>query len=174
LIFDGYHLPKVMPYYVFWADARWDGLEGEMIVAGKPDASFTSPTPKDHRLHFWHVDEHRRIHDVEPAPGYALGPRVAEAPAGFGPYGGHLFWVSEGSVNLKHTTAFEAPLPFDCEIHRLDGAGNERVFATGIQGGANMVTFAGDRMIVTSVGRSYSTGEYHEPDGSIAELRWAG
>ena len=174
LVFDGGRLPKIMPYYVFWGDQRWGPLAGEMIIGGKTGASFTSPVPSDHGLEFWHVCDDRSIHPVEPAPGYELGPRVAEAPAWFGPYAGQLFSIIEGSVNLKHTTKFDMPLPFDCAVHRLDAEGVSHVFATGIQAGANMVAFAGDRMIITSVRRSYSTGEYHEPDGSIAEIRWTG
>jgi hypothetical protein len=88
-----------------------------------------------------------------------------------------MFTVDEGTTNLLHTTGnlFNAkPLPYDGRIMRIAPDGSEHVFAEGIQGGSTALAFSGERMLISLVRKSYSTGEYHEPDGSIYEIRWAG
>ena len=46
--------------------------------------------------------------------------------------------------------------------------------ADNLQGGWVELRFSGDRMYVSTLRRSYSTGEYHEPDGSLYEIRYTG
>jgi hypothetical protein len=51
--------------------------------------------------------------------------------------------------------------------------GTTGVFAEGIQGGSTSLTFSGNKLFVGSLRRSYATGEYHEPDGSVYEITQA-
>ncbi len=82
--------------------------------------------------------------------------------------------VDFGSVNLMHTSKPPAgPLPWDSRILRFDEDGTQHLFADGLQGGWTEILFDGARLLVSCLRRSYSTGEYHEPDGSIYEIRAA-
>jgi hypothetical protein len=48
------------------------------------------------------------------------------------------------------------------------------VFAEGLQGGSTSFIFNGRRMLIGSIRKSYATGEYHEPDGSVYEVTYTG
>lgn len=175
LVLDGVASEKqIMPNFVFFATNRWGPLEGQMIIAGVEQTSFTSAAPEGQKLWFWAVDEDDGLLEVDCPPGYQHGPRVQEAGPEFGPFGGQLFYVDQGRINLWHTTMHDGVLPSDSVIHRIDADGNDHVFATGLNGGYNDLLFDGDRLLVASVRKSYSTGNFHEPDGSLAEIRWEG
>jgi hypothetical protein len=97
------------------------------------------------------------------------------APESFGPFGGHTFRATRGSVNLMQTTMMpDGPLPYDAQILRVDKDGNEHVFADGLQSGHCSLMFQGDRMLLGRIGKSYSTGDFHYPDGSLHEITYVG
>ena len=84
-----------------------------------------------------------------------------------------MFTVDEGSTNLLHASIDELnskPLPYDARIVRIDPDGGDHTFCAGIQGGSTTLAFSGDRLLLASSRKNYSTGEYHEPDGSIYEV----
>jgi len=110
---------------------------------------------------------------LEPFTASSWRPGVV-APEGFGEFAGHMFTVDEGSTNLLHASIDELnakPLPYDGRIIRIDPDGGEHVFCDTIQGGSTTLAFSGERLVIASARKSYSTGEYHEPDGSIYEVR---
>jgi hypothetical protein len=72
------------------------------------------------------------------------------------------------------TPAGEAELPYDERIMRIDHQGHHHVFADNLQSGWNEIRFSGERMLLSSLRKSFSSGQYHEPDGSIHEIRFAG
>jgi hypothetical protein len=111
------------------------------------------------------------------------------APPEFGPFGGQTFYVEFGSFNQiyddeggEHVTFVDNdgcltewgrnPLPYDERIMRIDADGVHHVFADHLQAGWNEIRFSRDRMIITLLRKSYSSGQYHEPDGSIDEIRF--
>lgn len=185
LICDDEHLGvQFMPGRLFRASAEWGDLEGELIVSGRPNTSFEKPAELsgDLRIGYWKVEETdrgRQVTAVEPPPSITpdrmAGIRDNVAPEGFGPYAGQRFSCRHGSANLAHTTKMhDGPLPYDADIVRFDAAGEVRIFADQLQSGAPALIFQGDRMLVSVVRKSYSTGEYHLPDGSIYEIKYSG
>jgi hypothetical protein len=162
----------VMPYFVFYAPAVWGPeLEGKLLLAGLAGSSFEDDEPGDNVLDYWVIDGDTI--DTEPVASRDIGWAMAEeAPSEFGPYGGHTFLFDFGATNLMHVSKPEpGPLPYDSKILRVDPAGNVSVFAEGMQGGWNELRFDRERMYISCLRRSYSTGEYHEPDGSLYEIR---
>jgi hypothetical protein len=164
----------VQPYRVFWAGPAWGELEGTMIVAGLANSTFEVEAPEGNILKYWTIVDGK----INPEPvreadmGYSM---IEVAPAEFGPFGGHSFLVDFGTVNLMHVTKpGPGPLPYNSRILRIDPEGNVHTFADGLQSGWNEVVFDGSRMIVGCLRRSYSTGEYHEPDGSLYEVKYTG
>lgn len=168
---------QFMPGSLFRAPPDWGELAGELIVSGQIGTSYMKRAlmSGDIRLAYFHVTEGPqgpKLREVEPA-GDRLLPRVAVAPPGFGPLAGHRFYMSGGSANLAHVTKMKnGPLPYDASIMRIDPDSNHHAFAERLQSGAPALIFQGDRMIVSTVRKSYSTGEYHYPDGSIYEIRY--
>ena len=57
---------------------------------------------------------------------------------------------------------------------RTDSDGKPHVFADNFQGSSTLLVFDRTRLLMSFVGKSYSTGEYHHPDGSIYEIRYTG
>src|SRR5262249_7974810 len=79
--------------------------------------------------------------------------------------GGHTFLFDFGATNFMHVSkAKPGPLPYDSKILRVAPGGDVHVFAEGLQGGWNELRFDRDRMYISCLRRSFSTGEYHEPD----------
>jgi len=68
----------------------------------------------------------------------------------------------------------DGPLPYDSEIIRIDEKGERHVFARNLQAGYPGLLFQGDRLLVCRIGKSYSAGDYHYPDGSIYEIVYTG
>ncbi|MDQ0382830.1 hypothetical protein [Amycolatopsis thermophila] len=158
----------MMPFLTFVAPdhSQWRDVAGEVIIATRATTYLEHGEAKTD-LQYWRIDDSDR--SVHPVPGiqWRAGPI---APEGFGPYAGHMFTVDEGSTNLLHASINELnakPLPYDARILRIAPDGSEHVFVDGIQGGSTTLVFAGNRLVAASSRKSYSTGEYHEPDGSI-------
>lgn len=168
---------QFMPRKVFRASPAWGEYAGDLIVVGNPATSFektATPTLATYRI----TDEGgtRRATPVD-APAAAQAELSAagthEAPPGFGPLAGCRFLCTEGSANLAFAAKLDdGPLPYDAEIRYVDAEGNTKTFATGLQSGFPHIMFQGDRMIVAIVRKSYSTGEYHYPDGSLYEITY--
>lgn len=163
---------RIMPHWMFWAGPGWGALEGEMIVSGTEGLAFTDPAPENHDAGFWRIIDDKTIEPIEVPSRTAGFARAEVAPPSFGPFAGQLFWADMGTTNLNHSRRVTEPLPFHSSILRLDETGTPQVFASQLQDGYTQTIFAGGRMLVSSLRRSYSTGEYHEPDGSIYEIRW--
>jgi hypothetical protein len=190
VIGDGEHdTPQFMPREVFRAPTSWDDLEGELIVSGVCDHHFAKPAglpgqpSLDERIIRFRVEERgdglpAQLSLVDkdlPIPvnsRYGLG---RAAPDGFGPFAGHTFRTTLGSVNLMQTTMMpDGPLPYDAQILRTDPDGHEHVFAESLQAGYASLIFQGDRMVLGRVGKSYSTGDFHYPDGSLYGIEYVG
>ena len=175
IILDEPVVPEpVMPYFVFYAGPVWGDLEGQLLLAGLTGSSFEKQAPSDHQLDYYLIEgEELRPEPVRRADiGYAM---AEVAPPEFGPYGGHTFLVEFGSTNQMHVTKMPpGPLPYDERILRVDPEGRVHVFAHGLQGGWNELRFDRDRMYISCLRKSYSTGEYREPDGSVYEIRFTG
>jgi hypothetical protein len=162
----------VMPYFVFYAPPVWGReLEGKLLLGGMPDSSFEVDDPGHNILEYYVIDGDT-IH-TEPVAKRDLGWAMAEvAPPEFGPYGGQTFLFDFGATNFMHVSKAEpGPLPYDSKILRVDPDGETHVFADGLQGGWNELRFDRDRMYISCLRRSFSTGEYHEPDGTLYEIR---
>ncbi|ASL17529.1 hypothetical protein [Mycobacterium intracellulare] len=167
----------VMPLAIFYATEHWGDLEGELIMAGIPDTSFTESAKPGLDLHYWRLTADGIDPEMLPDRPWGLvlpnGPAVA--PEGFGQFEGHAFVSDEGSTNQMHTTMVEdGPLPYDAKIVRIDPEGNAHDFVVNLQGGAGTLVFAGDRLLYGQIRKSYSTGDYHEPDSSVYEIRYIG
>jgi hypothetical protein len=164
----------IMPLLVFYAPPHWGEYAGELIVAGPQGTSFTQTARERWAMKYFRLAPDGEF-DPTPIEGVVYGTNVAIAPEGFGEYGGHLFWADEGTTNLMHTTkpGDDGPLPYDARIMHTALDGTTGVFAEGIQGGSTSLTFSGNKLFVGSLRRSYATGEYHEPDGSVYEITQA-
>lgn len=176
---------QFMPSRVFRAGPSWGRLAGELIVAGRPNTSFEKQAQLSDRLQigFWCVIDPGgtpRLEVIESPPdvgaGQLLPTRGSQtvAPEGFGPFGGQRFMCTPGSANLAHTTRLEGALPYDASIVRTDASDQVHEFATRLQSGSPALLFQGSRMVVAVVRKSYSTGEYHLPDGSLYEIMYTG
>jgi hypothetical protein len=161
----------IMPYCVFYGGPNFGELEGQLLLAGLRGSSFSRDAPHDHLLEYFVIEDDA----VRPDPirRASFGHCMAEvAPPEFGSFGGHTFVVEFGATNQMHVTkAGAGALPYDEQILRIDPEGNVHVFADGLQGGYNELRFDGDRMLISVLRKSFSTGEYHEPDGSIYEIK---
>jgi hypothetical protein len=175
IVFDESVTPKtIMPLLIFYAPPHWSDLEGELIVGGPWDTSFTKRATTRLAVRFWKLT---RPGDFDPIPleDVFYGTNVAVAPAEFGSFGGDLFMADEGTTNLMHEThARDDAVAYDATIRRTSLSGETSTFAAGLQGGSTSFIFNGTRMLIGSIRKSYATGEYHEPDGSIYEVRYTG
>lgn len=174
LIMDGESGPgPVMPYRLFYADPAIVGEANMLVVEGKWNTNFGGE--QSHAF----VPRHYRVADgtVHPEVIEALaGGPGHRAPAAFGPLTGDSFRPeNNGFISSVHWTEGDAlRLPYTTEIIRRDAAGKEHVFASGLQAGQNLIGFAGNRMIVTNMGHSYSSGNFKHPDGTVLAIRYTG
>jgi len=175
ITFDNSTSPKtIMPILVFYAPPHWGSLEGELIVGGPWGTSFTERAATRLNMRFWRLTRPEDF-DPEPLEGVVYGTNTAIAPEGFGTFGGDLFWADEGTSNMMHEThAADGALPYDAKIMRTTMDGETAPFAENLQGGSTSFIFNGRRMLIASLRKSYATGEYHEPDGSIYEVVYTG
>jgi hypothetical protein len=83
---------------------------------------------------------------------------------------------NNGFISSVHWTEGDAarPLPYSSEIRRRDADGQEHVFASNLQAGQNLIGFCGNRMIVTNMGHSYSSGNFKHADGTMFAIRYKG
>ncbi len=80
-----------------------------------------------------------------------------------------------GTVNLMQTTMMpDGALPYDASVYRIDKDGKRHTFIRNLQGGHPQVKFQGDRMLIGAIGKSYSTGDFHYPDGYLLEVVYTG
>ncbi|PQP21971.1 hypothetical protein [Rhodococcus opacus] len=164
----------MMPFLTFIAPdyAQWSAVSGDLIIAARA-TTYLEDGGTETNLIYWRVDPETRT--VSEVTGVEWRAGII-APDDFGPYGGHMFTVDEGSTNLLHTTIEElnaSPLPYDGRIIRIAPDGSEHVFADTLQGGCTTLAFSKGRLIVASARKSYSTGQYHLPDGSVYEIALA-
>jgi hypothetical protein len=109
---------------------------------------------------------------------FATGNRMLAMPqrigGNFGPLSGKLVYSDHGSVNQSQSIYDNPPLPYDGRLLYRNDNGDFLDLVTGLRGGRNDIIFTGDRLVISHWGKSYSTGEFHYPDGAIWELRWEG
>jgi hypothetical protein len=176
LVFDEKLVGRpMMPFLGFHAPdhSQWKRYAGDYIVMTRATSYFEAHKP-EMTFDYWRIDPAGP--GVEKIDGITWRPGPI-APPEFGPYAGHMFTVDEGTTNLLHTTANlvnAKPLPYDGRIMRIAPDGSEHVFADQLQGSSTALAFNRDRLFISFVRKSYSTGEYHEPDGSIYDIRWTG
>lgn len=160
----------VMPYRIFYADPQIVGEKDVLVIEGKWNSRFAGEST--HAFEPRHYRIEGRM--VNPTVIQSLaGGAGLRAPAGFGPCGGDSFRPeNNGFISSVHWTEGDAlPLPYTTEIMRRDADGKEHVFASNLQAGQNLIGFAGERMIVTNMGHSYSSGNFKDPDGTVFVIR---
>jgi len=161
----------VMPYRLFYADPLIVGEENMLVVEGKWNSNFGGEASHAFEPRHYRVEGRK----VNPAVIESLaGGAGLRAPAAFGPFGGDSFRPeNNGFISSVHWTESDdaVALPYTTEIMRRDAQGDEHVFASKIQAGQNLVGFAGDRMIVTNMGHSYSSGNFKDADGTVFAIR---
>jgi len=164
----------MMPLDFQVAPESWGEYAGEYIVLGKMGGTYIDElgdlTEKPQWLHY-HCDRNGRV-DPMPIPIEKVPAPIeaVRAPDGFGDFGGDLFWVDEGGVDLNHVTTWDEPVPYRGKVMRTDTAGVRHVFADEFQGSSTLLAFRGNELLMSIMGKSYSTGEYHHPDGSIYSI----
>jgi hypothetical protein len=189
LSLDDQNAPESLsPFFVFWAGPTWGEYAGQMMIAGAAGGHHGDGVAKTWDSTFYAYDG--QSIDVVLKSGN-LGLAMCEmAPPEFGPFGGHTFYVEFGDFNQVHadngdhvlfvddrgelTEWGEATLPYNERIMRIDHEGNTHVFAEHLQAGWNEIRFSGDRMLLSCLRKSFSSGQFHEPDGSLHEIRAVG
>jgi hypothetical protein len=178
-IMDGIHGPKLLPRVMcFGSDDAFPEHKGKLIVGGVPEAVFDIGDSNEGRFigqeSAFYVVENGKLADKP----FATGNRMLAMPqrmgANFGPLSRRLVYSDHGSINQSQSIYDNPPLPHDGRLLWRDDSGELRELVTGLRGGRNELLFAGDRLIISHWGKSYSTGEFHHPDGAIWELRWTG
>jgi hypothetical protein len=171
--FDG-DRERIMPFAVRIAPSWWGDLAGDLVMAGARDAHFHSADVKPEQRGFWRILPNRAVEPINPPP---IPLSAKQAPATFGPFAGHLFWADDGPVQLGTVAGcdrYADSLPYAGRILRMSPDGQVHVFAADFYGSYTSIEFDGARLIIELCGRSYSTGEFHEPDGSLYEIRFTG
>jgi hypothetical protein len=171
-----------MPYRVYYADPDIVGEENVLVVETQTGAGgFADNESKEALSHSWHPVHYRIVgREVIPQNIEALkGGPGHRAPAGFGPFaGGYFRPENNGFVVTVHWVESDqdgvSAFPYTTTIMRRDENGEEHVFLSNVQAGQNLIGFAGDRMIVTNMGQSYSTGNFKHPDGVVFGVRYKG
>jgi hypothetical protein len=171
---DDEHIGRtIMPFGLFYGD------DGSFNLYGREGTSYTEDAGHGTELLYWRIDGDRLSDDPSGVMDVYDGQRMLwvhggdVAPEGFGAFGGQRFSIDIGSVDLMHVSKPEGALPYDAAVVRRSEAG-VHVFADQLQSGAPACIFAGDRLLVSRIGRSYSTGEFHHTDGAIYEVRYTG
>jgi len=174
-IMDGVHGPKLLPRVMcFGSDDAFPEQKSKLIVGGVPEAVFDIGDSNEGRF----VGQESAFYTVENGKladrPFATGNRMLAMPqrlgGDFGPLGGKLVYSDHGSINQSQSIYDNPPLPHDGRLLYRGGDGELHELVTGLRGGRNDILFAGDRLIISHWGKSYSTGEFHYPDGAIWEL----
>jgi hypothetical protein len=167
----------MMPLDFQVAPPWWGEYAGEYIVLGKMGGTYMDEVgdlaEKPKWLHY-HCDRKGRV-DPTPIPADKVPGSIeaVRAPESFGAFAGDLFWVDEGGVDLNHVTTWDEPVPYRGKVMRLDKQGQQHVFADNFQGSSTLLAFRGKELLMSVMGKSYSTGEYHHPDGSVYAIACA-
>jgi hypothetical protein len=166
---------RIMPQHFMYAPPWWGALANEIILCGVRGVSFETRRAKGDALGYWRVTDDRALDSIPSAP---VTLKCVQAPAAFGPFAGDVFYVDEGPVDLSQIAGcdeFQDGLPFEGRILRwCPKDGSTHVFADAFQGSYTSLAFDGPRLLIATCGRSYCTGEYHEPDGGLWEIRYVG
>jgi hypothetical protein len=188
---------QFMPRWIYRAPQSWGQHAGKLICEGVANHSFSSPAPKpgepplvEKIVHFVVDDQGEGQKakltqiDASGLPPYEFPDwpstmanryRGAVAPKGFGAFGGQQFVVDMGSVNLMQTSTMpDEALPYDAAIYRIDEKGERHLFVKNLQAGHPQVKFHAGRLLIGAIGKSYSTGDFHYPDGSLMEIVYTG
>jgi hypothetical protein len=165
----------IMPYALKFAPKWWGDLADELVMLAAVGADFNSGRPPAEAWKTFRVLPDRTIEPLEKVPYPMYG---VMAPAEFGPYGGHVFYVDEGPIDLGiEEGCDEFPglsLPYKARLMRQAPDGGVHVFADEFWGSYTTPVFDGPRLVLGLVGKSYSTGEFHEPDAAIYEITYTG
>ena len=188
---------QFMPRWLYRAPKEWGAHAGKLICEGVANHSFSTPAPKPgepklEETTVWFLIEDQgdgvkaKLTQIDASglPLYEFPDRAgtlaarnrgAKAPEGFGPFGGQHFQADMGTVNLMQTSTMpDEALPYDASVYRIDEKGERHTFIKNLQGGHPQVKFHGNRMLLGSIGKSYSTGDFHYPDGSLYEIVYVG
>jgi len=173
-----------MPRELYRAPASWGEHAGKLICQGVANHSFSTPAPQPGEPHLkeepaWFVVEdqgegqHAKLTQIDASalPPVTILHHGHIAPASWGAFAGQRFYTDMGSANLMQTTMMpDGPLPYDAAIYRVDERGEHHLFARNLQSGYPHLLFQGDRLLVAANGKSYSTGDFHYPDGLLLEI----
>jgi hypothetical protein len=172
IIMDGVNGPgPVMPYRLFYAPEFLVAERNFLVIEGQWGTSFGDQIRDKFTSGHFHVVGRT----VNPDPVASLNGGIGPvAPEAFGPFAGQMFRTQDaGFLSAIHWTPAERkPLPYTTSIVRREADGSVHTFASQLQAGQNLIGFTANRMIITNLRHSYSTGDYHEPDGSIYEIRF--
>jgi len=181
---DGVSGPVVLPRALCFGDddhfPDFPQHRGKLIVGGVPNTNFTATGDSNKgratgQECVFHVIENDGTVAREP---FCRGNRMLAFPAragvAFGPLSGQLIYTDHGTINQSQSIFDHGPLPHDGRLLYRDAEGVFQPLVTGLRSGRNDIIFTGSRLIITHFGKSYSTGEYHQPDGSIWELTYEG
>ena len=164
----------IMPYQLQFAPAWWGELAGELIMFAAVNASFNTGRPDASSFANFIVRPDRSIERIDKVPAPLNG---VQAPPEFGPFAGHVFFPHEGQIDLAVEEGCDEyagdALPYGGRILRQDPQGQVHVFADDFWGSFTTLVFDGPRLVLGLTGKSYSTGEYHKPDGAIYEISWS-
>lgn len=176
-IMDGVKGPKLLLRSMcFGTDDCFPEHKGKLIVGGVPGADWIIGANNEGRK----IGQEVAFHLIEngkanPDP-FFVGNRMYAWPvrssANFGPLSKTLFYSDNGTINQSQSIYDHGPLPHDGAILYADASGEIKPLVTGLRGGRNDMLIAGDRLIVSHWGKSYATGEFHEPDGAIWEITY--
>jgi hypothetical protein len=179
VILDGRDNPSLLPRaFCFGSGDNFPDFpqyRGKMIVGGVPNTNFTA-TGDDNKGRV--VGQDVAFHVIEdgrcsPEP-FFVGNRMhafpSRAPSTFGPLSNSLFYTDHGSIMQSQSIRDFDAYPHDAGVHYRDQGGTLRPFVTDLRSGRNDMQFAGNRLLITNWGKSYSTGEFHEADGAIWEI----
>jgi hypothetical protein len=176
-IMDGEHGPLLLPRALcFGSEDCFPEHKGKLIVAGVPGAKFMIGDSNTGRK----IGQECAFHLVEDgqvaSEPFAIGNRMLAFPTRasgpFGPLTGRRLFTDHGSINQSQSIYDHQALPHDAQILYEDDSGELRPLVTGLRSGRNDFLFDGTRLVVTHWGKSYSTGEFHHPDGAIWELTY--
>lgn len=164
----------LMPYRLYYAHESVTNEQNMLVVEGPWNTHFGASNEK----HSYKARHYRVINGtVDPNPVAALdgGPGPI-APAAFGPHAGQMFRTDNAGFisSVNWSKGNRQPLPYTDTILRRDADGRQHLFASNVQAGQNLLGFAGNRMIITNIHHSYSSGDFHEPDGTVHAIRFKG
>ncbi|WP_419709614.1 hypothetical protein [Pseudomonas sp. NFX224] len=178
-IMDGIRGPALLPRALcFGSDDCFPEHKGRLIVGGIPSGTFiigdNNVGRKIGQECAFHVVENGKLSDEPIAVGNRMLAFPARATDTFGPLSRKLLFTDHGSINQSQSMYDHTALPHDGAILYEDTDGTLKPLVTQLRSGRNDVLFQGDRLIITHWGKSYSTGEFHLPDGAIWELKYTG